>query len=195
MTRGGRGKPPLINEDVRRVFRGQHPERMTMRLFALKQMLVAFPNVHEEAAERVMAEAAQIWHDVKDDLTVEFLKRHPGQRPIAFYKFELDNEPRAIVRGHGVILPRDPCLAGWPENFMDPTAEIWLESSASQLKRHGLLLKSEEKVLPPSAFEPRQWKTPTKWTTDELAVYRYWRRFPGDYDPRPAATKKGASRV
>lgn len=154
-----------------------------MRLFALKRMLVAFPPV-SDGTSRVLAEASEIWHDIKSDLTQEFLEEHPGQRPIAFYKFELDNEPRAIVKGQGNILPLDPCLAGWPENFMDPTAEIWLESSASQLKRHGLLTAWEEKVLPPSAYQPRRWKTPAAWTSDELAVYRYWRRFPGDYDPR-----------
>lgn len=116
------------------------------------------------------------WESVGADLTAECIKRSPGSRPWAWWRFDAP-EPRRRVGGRGTL--RNEVFAGWkialvfgvPRHItnwingadvrvgadaipLDPKNPPTFESQATFLRRLGLLVSGEERRITAAAWEP-----------------------------------------
>ena len=166
------------------------------RVLIYRMCLPARPGLHPDVSERFLRELVSIWEEVRFDLTEDYARRHPGQRPVAFYRFECAGEQREVVEGEAVRYSPDPNLAAWPENFLERDSDtLMLQSSAAFLDERELLYSWERKVLTDADFKPRKWKPAAAWNTEENHCYWMYRRFPGDYDPTRVETANPRKRM
>jgi hypothetical protein len=189
LPRGPKGSSLKIDDHILDVLCGIRVPKEVMRthpkVLVYAACLPARPMLHPDILERFMKELTSIWEEVRFELTEDFARRHPGQRPIAFYKFECPGEQREVVEGAAVRYDPDPNLAAWPENFLERDSDtLMLQSSAAFLEERDLLYPWEKKVLTAEDFKPRKWKVAAAWNADDLNCYQNFRRYPGDYDPR-----------
>jgi hypothetical protein len=119
-----------------------------------------------------------LWREHKNEFLPEFIRKHPGRRPVAWWLYDAPRwdrkfdawfdgtlmEPRRQVGGAGAT-PWDSGLAvvpwfsyGLPNSWegYDAADPPRFESQAAYLQRHGLLTEAERKVLlkMPELFEP-----------------------------------------
>ncbi len=149
-TRGARPKP---DADLIAVLCGRE-DYPTIALLRVRHLLCTR---HTAAAAD---EALSAWHAVRREVLPEWIAAHPGTRPLAWWRYEAPEAMRRIVRGRGRAPTCDPLIYGWPENLVDRTDRVVIESQASYLKRHALMSAEEEAALPLVAFKPSIWTGP-----------------------------------
>jgi len=123
----------------------------------------------------------RIWKKYRDFILADWIQNKPGTRPFIWWKFDAPRwkkkfngaffegtllEPRKKMSRKGVIvwkkfpsiIPR--FVFGVPYDWyqIDKTYYPMFESQASYLKRHGLLIKSEERRLTDKDFKPESCK-------------------------------------
>ena len=125
---------------------------------------------------------AELWRQYRADVLRGWLLRHPGTRPILWWKFDAPEPQRHRIGGVGT--PLDQCFPGhgqtlhcglpvawlsldlaeyyrskWPPFLWAPIDEIdppVFESQAAYLDRHALLTVVERRTLKPSDFDPER---------------------------------------
>lgn len=150
-TRGPKVKP---DAEMIAVLCGQEPARQDWGLFRVRYLLTSR---HTRVASD---DALAAWHAVRKEVLPAWIAAHPGTRPLAWWRYEAPTPMRRIVKGCGRPLAGDPLICGWPENLIERTDHVVIESQASYLKRHELLAPEEERALPPEAFTPAAWTDP-----------------------------------
>ena len=126
---------------------------------------------------------AALWAAHGGRLTEQWVEAHPGTRPAAWWAFTAPRlpvgtwpgwffdgrvpVPRRQIGGTG--RPAHEVSAHGPASELgvwtmwyetDPAAPPVVESEASYLRRHDLLLPGEERRLPPDAFDPERVPVP-----------------------------------
>lgn len=157
-TRGAKATP---DADLINVLCGGTAVTKDLRLFRIRYLLCTRHT--PPAADQALA----AWHAVRIGVLQKWITTHPGTRPLAWWRYEAPTPHRRIVEGRGRLLPGDPLICGWPENLIDRTSHVVIESQASYLKRHKLLSPEEERALPPEAFTPAAWTNPDSLSRSE----------------------------
>ncbi|HUT44564.1 MAG TPA: hypothetical protein VMW95_09520 [Desulfobacterales bacterium] len=155
-----RHSKPLEDWQIDYLTTGNVPERATLEVWEM-----CFQNYGADA-----------WEKHRDWILRDFIRKNPGRRPWAWWRYDAPRwarkfgawfdgtlpEPRLRVGGAGTvaqekfpaIIPRFNC--GIPKDWheIDEHDPPTFEAEASYLKRHGLLSKTKEKRLKPGDFEP-----------------------------------------
>ena len=137
-------KPKTTNWQIDFLLTGQEPEKMTLDFLEL--------HGNSDLQRR-------IWNEIKGDELLKWIKKNPGTRPFAFWKFD-STEPRQRISGtektFADITPavKETYSFGLPAKPY--TGAITFESEPAYLRRHNLLSAAEIKKLEtiPGAFNP-----------------------------------------
>lgn len=123
--------------------------------------------------------AERLWRNAGAELLPEWIQEHPGTRPDAWWRFNAPKpenvpadtpewvlkdgcDPRRIVSGRGTVLQEEyPAVMpaydrGIPKYWAERDDDLYVESEATYLQRHGLLDADELKRVKPEDFEPVQ---------------------------------------
>jgi hypothetical protein len=152
--------------DLIAVLCGKEPDQKSLKLLRVGHLL---QTRHTAAAAD---DALAAWHAVRREVLPQWIAKHPGTRPLAWWRYEAPAPMRRIVQGRGRPPGGDPLICGWPENLLERTDHVAIESQAAYLKRHGLLSAEEESALLPEAFTPTVWPDPIRISIEEAAQCR-----------------------
>lgn len=100
--------------------------------------------------------ARDLWNRIRSQALPAFIRKNPGRRPWAWWKFD-SPEPRRAIGADG-----QPIRIEWQRGSIyffgmhRSSRYSQFESEATYLKRHGLLSEAEEKRLKPADFKPVQ---------------------------------------
>ena len=114
--------------------------------------------------------AHEAWQSLRPTVLPAWAGKHPGTRPWAWWLFDAPRsqdygwrppDGRLRIGGSGEVLV-DAALddegmgvpTRWRSGTVDPRDPPTFESSASYLRRHGLLIEGEERRLRAGDFEP-----------------------------------------
>lgn len=95
------------------------------------------------------------WHTHRDQILGEWIRRSPGCRPWAWWRYD-SPEPRRRLGGKGEVFAPGKLDFGieldWIARSVDRDNPPRYESEAAYLSRHGLLTEAEQRRLPADAF-------------------------------------------